>query len=289
MARTFARKIIGTLLVVVGPGCAPAVQPSPDVNGAFADDRMAYVGTAGGGAPVRGAASVDDGACVEIAPTACLPRVRAGRYCTEDGGPVDVILRDGLVADMVCFPPGPDGPLHVAAVDGEVPTIPDDLDHRAVVFADTDAVVEGDVVIEGDHVAIYGAGPDRTRIRGDVHLRGRFARLRGVRVEGDVFVEDAQAAITFSRVHGDLIVGGGETERSVIAGNELLGKVIVRAAGATIVANRVQGPFLIFGEDARCADNLAFDDLDGDATMDEQGEVLGRLGCEPNGLRYRDR
>ena len=283
------RVLVPIVVVAAASACAPSVQPSSDgVYTALADERLGYVGTAGGGVPVRGAALVDDASCVEIAPTACLPPARGGRYCKDGVGAVDMILRDGIVLDMVCYTSGDEGPLRVSTSGGDVPTIPTDLDHR-VIQLEGEVVIDADVVIEGDHVALHGEGPDRARITGDVHLRGRFARLRGVRVEGNVFVEDAQAALMFNRIHGDVVVQGGETERSVLAGNDVSGTVIVRASSPTLAANRVQGPFLIFGEDARCVDNLAFVDRDGDGEMAEQGEVLGRLGCEPNGLRYADR
>ena len=80
----------------------------------------------------------------------------------------------------------------------------------------------------------------------------------------------------------------GLPDRSVVAGTTILGDAIVRAEEATLIANRVQGPFVVLGVDPICADNLAFLDHDGDGTMADQGEVLGRLGCEPNGLRYKD-
>lgn len=287
MARTFAR-VAALLVVVAAGGCnGAAVQPDPDVHVPYEDDRMAYVGTAGGGLPVRGSAALRGDECVEIAPTACLPPVRAGRWCADEGGPVDLVLTSGFVEEMVCYPGGDDGAMFVAGDDGDAPTM-QDVDGRAVVLTG-DVVIDDDVVVEGDFVSLYGAGPARTRIEGDLILRGRGARVRGVHVVGDVVVEGAQAAILFSRVDGSIAIGAGETDGSVLAGNDVLGQVVVRAVEATLVANRVQGPFLVYGEDARCADNLAFDDLDGDGAMAEQGEVLGRLGCEPNGLRYVDR
>lgn len=281
MARIIARTFCFTSLLAAA-ACTQGVQPSTDVGAPYTEGRMSWIGTASGGLPVRGSAQLEEGSCVEIAPTACLAPARAGRFCERAGGPWDLVVIDGEPVVAACYPPAEDG--DAVHIDGDAASLPADVDMATIVL-DEDAVITGDVIVDGDHVSIYGEGKGQPRIDGDVHLRGRNARLRGIEVTGSVFVESDQASIAFSRVRGDIDVAWAdeETDGSILLGNDIVGQVTFRASLGVLAGNRVQGPFLVLGTDETCVDNLAFIDRDDDGLMDD-GEVLGRLACEPGGF-----
>ncbi len=282
MARLCARSFWFTSLLAATACGTEGVQPSTDVGAPYSEGRMSWIGTASGGLPVRGSAQVAADACVEIAPTACLAPARAGRFCERSGGPWDLVVIDGEPVVATCYPPAADG--EAVRIEGDAASLPADVDMATIVLAE-DAVITGDVIVDGDHVSIYGEGTSQPRIDGDVYLRGRNARLRGLEVNGSVYVENDQAAIAFSRIRGDVDIAWAdeETDGSILLGNDIVGQVTFRASLGVLAGNRVQGPFVVLGTDETCVDNLAFIDRNDDGVMDD-GEVLGRLACEPGGL-----
>jgi hypothetical protein len=104
----------------------------------------------------------------------------AGAFCERDGGPYDIIVVDGEVVDVICYPPADDGQTTVVDGDGDI-AVPQNENNTTVTFDEaTDGTpIEGDLVIDGNNVAVYGNGIDETVILGNVVLDGNNVRLRG--------------------------------------------------------------------------------------------------------------
>ena len=90
-------------------GCGPRrVAASGDVQTPYADSRTTVIGTDDSGGDVGGSTDVElvDGDCVVVGGQCVDPDAGTGAYCEAEGGPADVIVVDGAVVEVVCYPPG---------------------------------------------------------------------------------------------------------------------------------------------------------------------------------------
>ena len=277
---TRSLSLVGALTMA----CAPSQPINDEVYGADGDERVSVIGTDSTGATVAGSIVASDSCilagqdCVEAAPT--------GEWCEREGGPYDVVLVEGEVVEVVCYPPPADsaGPEVVLSDprQGDL-EIPQDANNTAITFdASTNGKpIDGNITLEGNNVSVYGNGPDETIIDGDIIVSGNNVRLRGVTVLGDVVVRLNNASIILCRIHGDLILEGESTNNSVLVANDVFGRIDAPSNGNTVVGNDVQGDFDITGHNNTCDENRAFADANEDHVIDE-GEMGDALVCEPS-------
>jgi hypothetical protein len=264
------------LLLTLACGSA---EPVGDPNADYEEERVTVIGGDPESEDVAGSAQPGFGQCVDVGDGACVAPERAGQWCEREGGPYDLVVVDGEVVEVICYPPPEGGDQPTVVVDegsGDV-TIPQNENNTAIVFDEsTDGeAIEGDIDVEGNNVSIYGNGPDDTIIDGDVVLSGNNVRLRGVTVTGNVTTDTNNVSIILCRVLGDIVLADDSTNNSVISANEIHGSLTSTSNNHVIVSNVVQGEVSLTGNNHDCADNRFFADENDDqrADADEVGDA----------------
>ena len=186
---------------------------------------------------------VGPGDCVRVSETLCVPVETDGSWCERQGGPVDVVVVDGVAVEVVCYPPADDDARPTVVVDGSTQgdiEVTQNANNTTVVFDESLNGVPfvGDVSVDGNNVAIYGNGPDNTIIDGDVVITGNNVRLRGVAVTGNLTVSLNKASVVLSRIHGDVLIAKNGT---VFVENDVYGSFTSTSNGNLYVGNDVQG------------------------------------------------
>jgi hypothetical protein len=227
--------------------------------------------------PVATGQLTDDG-CLQVTETECVPVDREGRYCKTDDGPADVIVVDGQIQEVVCYE-DTDGTEGTSSVldgnnDGDI-DIPQQ-DNGAVITFDpsTDGKpIVGDVTVDGNDVTLYGNGPDKSIIDGNLRITGNNARVRGIRVTGNVIMDLNTSAFVLSVVEGNLVVN---YNNCLIAENDVFGNIDINGNGTIAVGNGTAGNLENSGMGTICQDNFQFSDANGDksVTDDEAGAPL---------------
>jgi hypothetical protein len=223
---------------------------------------------------------VGSGDCVQVSENLCVPVDTEGGRCEREGGPVDVIVVDGVVVEVVCFPPADDADRATVTVDGNTQgdiDVVQNANNTTVVFDESSNGVPfaGDVNVDGNDVAIYGNGPDNTIIEGDVVISGNNVRLRGVTIAGNLSITLNSAAVVLSRIHGDVLITKNGT---VFVENDVYGDFTSTSNGNVLVGNDVQGAWSVGGNGSACDENTAFTDGDGSHGIDD-GELGDPLVC----------
>ncbi|MEQ8279712.1 MAG: hypothetical protein RMA76_04640 [Deltaproteobacteria bacterium] len=238
----------------------------------YEDGDVTVIGGADGEGSVATASGDND--CVQVSDDTCTPVERRGKYCKSDEGPVDVVVVDGEVREVVCYEDTDGGgPDDVTIAEGGGTTIPQQGNGAVITFAaETDGqAVEGDVVIDGNDVTLYGNGPDKSIIDGDLLITGNNARVRGVRVTGNVTMDLNTAAFVFSVVDGNLLI---RSNNCLVAEVDVFGNLVNDGNNSILVRNDVDDNFEGSGSGAVCDRNSYFDDDDGDGAVSdaERGE-----------------
>ncbi|MEZ0312922.1 MAG: hypothetical protein ACAI38_14195 [Myxococcota bacterium] len=223
---------------------------------------------------------VGSGDCVQVSDSLCVPVDTEGSWCEREGGPVDVVLVDGVAVEVVCYPPADDEERPTVIVDGATVgdvDVAQNANNTTVVFDDAlDGVpFVGNVSVDGNNVSIYGNGPDKTIIDGDVVITGNNVRLRGVTITGNLSITLNSAAVVLSRIHGDVLITKNGT---VFVENDVFGAFTSTSNGNLYVGNDVQGAWSITGNGSTCDENNAFADGDADHQIDD-GELADPLVC----------
>lgn len=230
----------------------------------------------GGDEAVPVATGTTEGECLQISDETCTPIDREGKYCKTDSGPVDIVVVDGEVQQVVCYEDtsddGPNRVLDSEAGDVEVAQ----MENGAVVTFDpsTDGVpIEGDIVVDGNDVTLYGNGPDKTIIDGNVRITGNNARVRGIRVTGNVTIDLNTASFVLSVVEGNLVI---KYNNCLAAENDVFGNLVNDGNNTILVGNDIGGSLEGSGSGAICQDNRGFEDVNGDliVTDDEIGDPI---------------
>ena len=264
--------VVGSLFLVACGQRRVAADGDPQAD--HDESRTTVVGTDGNGDDIRGSTpALTSGDCVIVGDD-CLTTSPDGGFCEREGGPYDVIVVDGEVVEVVCYPPADDGePTLVVEADGDV-AVPQNENNTTVTFdEDTDGTpIEGDLVVDGNNVAIYGNGVDETIIHGNVVLDGNNVRLRGLTIDGDLTLPKNNLAVVFVKVTGNVIIDGNGC---VFTASDVFGTLTVNSNNVVLVQNRVQGDFAAVGNNDSCTANVAFTDEDGDGAI-----VADELGAE---------
>lgn len=233
------------------------------------------------GAPVGDPGAPDE---ICISDSLCEdPGTDTSDWCERDGGPVDLIFVDGVLVETICYPPSedPDRPTeHIETTEGGDIDIVQMANKTTVTFDEaTDGVpLEGDIVVDGNNVAIFGNGPDNTIIDGDVTLDGNNTRLRGVTITGDLILNKNNVAIVLSRIMGNLRLESMSTNNSVVAETDIFGSFTSDSNGNLFVGNDVRDQWEHTGNGNTCDRNYAFVDDNDDEIIDDE-ERGAELTC----------
>ncbi|MDP2344366.1 MAG: hypothetical protein Q8O67_25630 [Deltaproteobacteria bacterium] len=271
---------VAAALLLLVAGCGQRrVAADGDVQADHDEARTSVVGTDSNGAAIRGSTPPLSGEDCVIVGDQCLTQGPEGEFCERDGGPYDVIVVDGEVVEVVCYPPASEGDptLVVDAAGGDV-AVPQNENNTTVTFdEDTDGTpIEGDLVIDGNNIAVYGNGVDETIIHGDVVLDGNNVRLRGLTIDGNLTLAKNNLAAVFIKVLGNVVIDGNNC---VFTASDVFGSLTVNSNNVVLVQNRVQGAFAAGGNDGACTANAAFTDENGDGDIVES-ELGDELACD---------
>lgn len=253
------------LLVACGDPPPPAISMDPHQD--YEDENVTVLGGDDRIPIATGQVSQGED-CLQLDDETCVPVDRTGKYCKDGSGPVDVVVVDGEVVQIVCYEDadtteGPSVVVTSSAGDVEVAQ----MDNGGVVTfgAETDGVpIEGDVTVDGNNVSVYGNGPDNTIIEGNLTITGNNARVRGIHVMGNVIIDLNTAAFLLSEVDGNVVV---RSNNSLVAAVRVHGNVEVPGNNTILVQNEVAGAWQIEGQGSVCDDNVEWVD-------DAAGETL---------------
>jgi hypothetical protein len=205
----------------------------------------------------------------------------SGRYCGEPGAQADVIVVDGEVAGVICYPPDDAGtPIEEVVIDNDGnPTIPQNQNGLVIIFDESTngTVLEGNLTMDAERTTIYGNGVDETFIGGNITAASNNSRVRGLTVQGNVVYEDNSnnSALSFCRIHGNLQVhSNGFTGLQCV----VFGNVQVSGNGAVLVNIGVGGDWQVTGSNPVCSGCYSIDD-DGDFQL-EEGEAGPPVDCD---------
>lgn len=264
--------------ILLVTACGPRqLAVSEGVQAAHNEDRVSIVGTDSNGEPIRGSTATlatDD--CILLGDD-CITPEAAGEFCEREGGPFDVIVVDGKVVEIVCYPPADgDGADVVIGGDGDI-DVPQNANNTTIIFDDATngEAIEGDLVIDGNNVAVYGNGVDETVLRGNVVIDGNNVRLRGLTIDGDLRLAKNNLAALFVNVTGNVIIDGND---SVFSGSAVFGDLTLNGNNTIVVQNAVQGTVSSPGNTEVCVDNRAFADADDNGII-ASTELGDGIGC----------
>lgn len=201
--------------------------------------------------------------------------VEDGKFCSEPDAKMDVIVVDGEVVDVICYPPPTEENMTTVEQGQGDTEVPQNANNTVIVFdSSTDGeVIEGNVSVDGNNVAIYGNGSDKTIIEGDLIISGNNARVRGLYIKGDVILDLNNIALLFCVVEGNVEI---RKNNVTVAATEVYGNMTVLGNNAVLVQNGVQGDWNIVGYEQLCDGNYAFEDANTDFIIadDEIGDPL---------------
>lgn len=266
--------VITLLILSCGPKKLPARlvdQPYQTYGGA----EVVAIGTTASGGSVS--TSDFNGTCVDVADNSCIAATRTGTYC--DGvtsGPADVIVVNGKAVQTVCYPSPANSTKPVVVSDPtQVTTVLKTANGTAITFdPSTDGKeIQGPLTIDANDVSIYGNGPDKTIINGDVILAKNNARLRGVRIKGNLIITFNDTSVVLCEIDGNV---QSEKNNLLFASNTVFGNVQLSGNGDQLYYNKVQGDFTAKGT---CDLNQSFADANHDFVV-QAAEIGAALVCQ---------
>jgi len=199
-----------------------------------------------------------------------------GKFCNDPDAKMDVIVVEGQVVDVICYPPPTEKNMTLIDQTAHGDTdVPQNANNTVIVFDEStdNQVIEGSISVDGNNVAIYGNGAEKTVVDGDVVISGNNARVRGLYIKGDVILDLNNTALLFCVVEGNVEINKNNV---TMAATDVFGDVKVIGNNSILVQNRIQGQWNIQGHEHQCDGNRSFLDNDGDfvVTDDETGELL---------------
>jgi len=219
--------------------------------------------------------------CIDIGDVCVDLDEAGGQYCNDDDAQIDVVVVDGEVVDVICYPPDDEGtPLEEVATgdDGEI-EVPQTENGSVIVFDEsTDGeVIEGNVTLSSERTTLFGNGVDETILGGNLIVASNNSRVRGVTIEGNVEYDENSnnSALSFCRVHGNLSVVSND-----FSGLEcvVFGNVEVSGNNPVLANIGVGGDWVVTGSGPTCEGCYSVTDDDGDFLVDD-GEVGEALIC----------
>ena len=275
-----------TLLLALGAAVACGDSRTP--GSAFEDyenDNVTVIGGDDAGASGEERITLSgpqgEGECVEVSDNLCVPVETKGEWCEREGGPVDIVVVDGEVVEVICYPPpGNDGkPEEIidSSQAGNIDVL-QSSNNTAIVFdpATNGVPIVADLNIDGNNVSVYGNGPDQTILEGDVTVDGNNVRLRGLTITGNLYMSLNNTSIVLCVIRGDVVMTSEAVNGSVFVENDVFGTFTSDSNNNTLAGNDVQGTWTVTGHSNICDANRAFSDADQDFAVDdaERGDLL---------------
>lgn len=218
------------------------------------------------------------GDCVQIEGDCIdLSDIKGERYCDDPNAQADVIVVNGEVVDVICYPSPDSGqPVEtVTSTDGNV-ELGQGTNGAVVTFDEsTNGVpIEGNLIIDGERTIIYGNGVDETIFEGNLEMASNNARVRGVTIKGNVTYANNSnnGGMSFVKIHGNLSVSSNGFS---IFDARVFGNVEVSGNDATLINIGVQGGWDV-PRGATCDGCYSFKDEDADFVVadGERGDAL---------------
>ena len=224
----------------------------------------------------------DGSGCVDAA-GGCIDPVKARNnaddpHCEDPDARADVVVEDGEVVDVICYPPKEDGTNieEVGEESGGTTEVPQTENGSIVTFdPSTDGEpIEGDVTISSERTTLYGNGVDKTTIEGNVTVASNESRVRSLTVDGNVTYQknSNNSALAFCRILGNLEVSSNDFTATDC---RVFGDVTVDGKGARMLNIGVAGDWEI-DPSADCRGCYSFTDQNEDQVVQpaEHGEEL---------------
>jgi hypothetical protein len=240
----------------------------------YSERQVAVVGTADeSGSVVRGSADLGQDDCLVVGEQ-CIPAKRLG--CDRSSGPADVVVRHGQIAYVVCYG-DTNAPTRLITSEGGAVQVPKNASNAVLVFdpATNGVPIEGDVVIDGNNVTLYGNGPDQTIIQGNLIITGNNARVRGITVLGNVVIDKNNTSLVLTRVEGNVILN---LNNALVAGCEIFGNLQASFNNHVLIDNGIAGNLELTGNNYTCSGNFRIDDANSNKRVDEN-ERGDSLSC----------
>ncbi len=221
-----------------------------------------------------------NGECVEIDGVCVDLDGAQGQHCKEEGAQMDVLVVDGEVVEVICYPPAEGTTIEDVQVDGDGNAeVPQNSSGAVIVFdesTDGEPIV-GDVNMEAERVTLYGNGVDVTIIDGDVRMESNNSRVRALTITGNLsYTQNSNnSAASFCKIHGNLVV---ESNDFVATSCQVFGNVEISGNHPTLLNIGVGGEWTV-ADGALCDGCYSFDDADEDF-MVADGEVGDEVLCE---------
>ncbi len=285
MIRMIQLALAGSMTLALG--CqATSIGTTSDPYADYEDENAVVIGAEvdENGDPIYVGAASDETDCVPVSDNLCVPIDTEGsEWCTgnAEGGPIDIIMVDGEVAEVICYPPDSINDKPEVIVDAESSEDIDLLKNGSGTAITFDESTDGepiviDLNIEGNQVSIYGNGPENTIIDGDVTIDGNNVRLRGVTITGDLEISRNQTSVILCRVLGNVSITTNNTNNSVFVDNDVFGGFLCTSNQNLISGNDVGNTWEVTSDNNTCANNSAFVDDNGDewVSADERTDLL---------------
>jgi len=190
-----------------------------------------------------------------------------------EGDAADVLIdAQGKVIETLCYPGGATVSVtELAENGGELPQ----NQNGAVIVLDSEPGVdfEGDILLDGNNVILYGDDPDNAVVEGSLVVEGNNTVVRGVRITGAVDVRKNNAVFFHCVIEGDLTIQANNT---VLAGCDIFGRITVTGNNTKLVGNRFLQAPEITAQNTYCEANVQAVDANGNRVVesDELGEPL---------------
>lgn len=198
----------------------------------------------------------------------CREEDRSGQHCPNSKGPADIFVVAGKVVHAVCYG-SPKSEVVLKRGDQKI-----EKHDTLVTFDPTQGEFVGKLEVKGDRSVIYGHGPTKTIIHGEVHLHGHDCRLRGVTVRGKLRLHGDRCSAVSVVVEGDAEVHGHDVLLSHLV---VLGNLKIKDERLFALHVYLQGKAEIKKKVQMCVETYHFEDLNNSNTV-EPGE-MGRDWC----------
>ncbi len=276
MSRHYLSPVIACVLLCAACGdraVTATVGPGDDVGYSDTVDVVSVGGTTWIVSGEPGSDCVDlGGQCVNITDV-------KRQACGDPNAQADIVIVDGKVVDVICYPPRSSGvgiETATTSQDGKV-TLPQSSKDRVIIFgAETNGKpVTGDVKIDAENVSIIGNGVDKTILAGNVTMASNNSHLRGLTIEGNlVFEKNANnATAAFCKVKGNLEVHSNDV---IIMSCQIFGDLKVSGNGVSLLGVGVGGKLTVEGSGSTCQGVYQINDANGDKVVQptEKGAAL---------------
>ncbi|QED26806.1 hypothetical protein FRD01_06035 [Microvenator marinus] len=269
------------LLILFVAACGDEASPGwrvtegPGDTTSYGDDTTVIIDTNGGDDLI---VSGDGDGCVDLNGVCLDPNEIKERECGDAQAQADIIVIEGEVFDVVCYPPDDEGtPIEEVAIeaDGSL-EVPQNENGAVIIFPEStnETPLEGDVTLTAEGISLFGNGVENTIIDGNLTFSSNRAQVRGLTVTGNVRIDGVSnnASLTFAKVHGNLEIN---SNGALVANTQVFGNVIVSGNGNSLINIGVQGDWEV-NETSYCDGCYSFEDPNEDFMVadDEIGEDL---------------